>query len=393
MRRTSNASKPIEDTGLVTKVFPRLSRRTIVGFAYRPYFELQAARGLRATEHMDETLPHSSEVSGTAPGASIAASRRAKALRPPLSYISWFLALAAASTFAGFLAAHFQDAIANRLKIHSVAAVPAQSGASLVATPDPRLKDAEVEEISHLAPQQQAERLLRLALEQPDSSLGLIRRNLSGWRGQLEETDQLFHLVLEALDSDDPRVRIAAVEIDLAACHLVKAHESVTKLLREIHGDSDGRYLALWRLGAIGNRGVEPATALATLQHYAHDHNQLARFWAVEGLAMLGTRDSIDALLDILAHDVAPQIRERAATSLAKSGLLTGEQRLTAVPQLLNLLDDDSLDERTKSLAGSTLEAITGATFGKNAGAWREWWAHHDAPEKRHHTPAGVLLT
>lgn len=309
------------------------------------------------------------------------------------TYASYLAALAFLSTFAGFLVGHFHETFAKWLKIHPVAAaVPAQTAASLVATPDPHRKEAEVEEISHLAPQQQAERLLQLAMEQPDLSLGLIRRNLSAWRGHLEETDQLFHLVLAALDSDDPRVRVAAVEVDLAACHLVKAHESVTKLLHQIQGNTDGRYMALWRLGAIGNRGVEPATALATLQRYAHDHNQLARFWAVEGLAMLGTRESIDALLDILEHDPASQIRERAATSLAKSGLLTGEQRLTAVPHLLNLLDDDSLNEPTRSLVVSTLEAITGASFGKNAKAWREWWAHHDQPQKPSRNTRGIIL-
>ncbi|HTT32257.1 MAG TPA: HEAT repeat domain-containing protein [Methylomirabilota bacterium] len=310
------------------------------------------------------------------------------------TYVSCLLALFFLSALAGFLTGRFQDTFANWLKVHSVAAaVPPQNASSLVSAPDPHRKDAELEEISHLAPQQQAERLLQLALEQPDVSLGLIRRNLSAWRGHLEETDQLFHLVLSALEADDPRVRVAAVEIDLAACHLVKAHESVTKLLHEVHGDADGRYMALWRLGAIGNRGVEPATALATLKHYSHDHNQLARFWAVEGLAMLATPESIDTLLDILQNDPAPQIRERAATSLAKSGLLTGEQRLTAVPQLLNLLDDDSVDESTKSLVCSTLETITGASYGKNARAWRDWWAHHDRPEKRTHPPRGLTQT
>lgn len=295
---------------------------------------------------------------------------------------------------AGFLAGHFQDAFAHWLKIHSVAAaVPRQAAPALVSTPGPRKKNADIEEISRLAPQQQAERLLELAIERPDVSLGLIHRNLTAWRGHLEDTDHLFHLVLAALDSEDPRVRVAAVEIDLAANNLIKSPESVAKLVRQIQGESDGRYLALWRLGALGNRGVEPAKVLGTLKHYAQDRNQQARFWAVEGLAMLGTRESIDALLDILTHDAAPQIRERAAHGLSQSGLLTGEQRLTAVPQLLNLLDDDSLDAATQKLVYSTLEAITGASFGKNTGAWREWWAHHDQPEKRRHSTAGLTLT
>lgn len=309
------------------------------------------------------------------------------------SYVLSLIALTCLSTLAGFLAGHFQDALAHWMKIHPVAAaVSGQPTPALVSTPEARRKNADIEEISRLAPQQQAERLLELAIERPEVSLEMIHRNLTSWRGHLEDTDRLFHLVLAALSSEDPRVRVAAVEIDLAASNLIKSPESVTKLEREIQGDSDERYLALWRLGALGNRGVEPVKVLGTLQHYAHDRNQKARFWAVEGLAMLGSRESIDALLDILAHDAAPQIRERAATSLAKSGLLTGEQRLAAVPQLLNLLDDDSLDAATQKLVCSTLEAITGASFGRNASAWREWWAHHDHPQKRRHSTAGLTL-
>jgi HEAT repeat protein len=133
---------------------------------------------------------------------------------------------------------------------------------------------------------------------------------------------------------------------------------------------------------ALGNRGVEPSEAFRTLKIYTQSRNQEVRFWAVEGLAMLGSKESIDALLDILARDPAPQIRQRAANALSRSGLLTGEQRLAAVPQLLNLLDDDSLDAATQGLVCATLEAITGASFGKNAAAWRDWWAHHDSREK-----------
>jgi hypothetical protein len=112
----------------------------------------------------------------------------------------------------------------------------------------------------------------------------------------------------------------------------------------------------------------------------------------VEGLAMLGNDVAMNTLLEILARDPAPEIRQRAANGLCKSGLFTSEQRLTAVPQLLNLLDDDSIDEVTQNLVGSTLEAITGASFGKDADAWRDWWAHHDSPEKHSSRPSGRSL-
>jgi len=311
------------------------------------------------------------------------------------SYL-WPLAiLALLSTFAGFAAGRFEGTLAKWLKVHSAAAADSRPPVALVSTPDPRAKERDIEEISRLAPQQQAERLLELAVEQPDLSLGLIQRNLTSWRGHLQDTDHLFHLILTALKSNDPRVRVAAVEIDLAANNLIKSPESVGKLLKQIQGGTNDRYLALWRLGVLGNRGVEPATAFATLRRYTHDRNEEVRFWAVEGLAMLANGQSVDALLDILAHDPAAQIRQRAANGLSRSGLMTGEQRLTAVPQLLNLLDDDSLDAPTQELVCGTLEAITGASFGKNASAWRDWWAHHDsrAQEKRSSRRSGLSFT
>jgi hypothetical protein len=308
-------------------------------------------------------------------------------------YVSFLLLLAAISTFAGYQVARLEISGARWFHISTALASAPVRPSALVTASNPRATNADIEAISHLAPQQQAERLLELAVQRPDQSLGLIHKNLDSWRGHVEDTDQLFHLVLAALDSNDPRVRVAAVEIDLVANNLMKSPQSLAKLLNQIHNDPEGRYLALWRLGALGNRGVEPASVLTTLLRYSRDPNQQMRFWAVEGLAMLGTAESIDPLLSILAHDPAKQVRERAATNLARSGMLTGEQRLTAVPQLLNLLDDDSLEPATRDLIYAALRSITGASFGRDPSAWRNWWAHHDRPENRVHVPKGLLLT
>ena len=304
-----------------------------------------------------------------------------------------FLVLAGLSTIAGYQAARIEFSAPKWFHTSTLLTFTAQASHTLIPASDPGASNADVEAISHLAPQQQAERLLKLAIDRPDQTLGLIHKNLDSWRGHLQDTDQLFHLVLAALDSNDPRVRVAAVEIDLVANNLMKSPQSLSKLLNQIENEPDDRYLALWRLGALGNRGVEPAAVLATLVRYSHDVNQQTRFWAVEGLAMLGTEESIDPLLSVLAHDPAQKIRERAATNLARSGMLTGEQRLAAVPQLLNLLDDDSVDPATQNLIYAALRTITGASFGRDAGAWRDWWAHHDRPEKsRRHVPKNLLF-
>lgn len=340
---------------------------------------------------MDEMLGQPSGASRPAPEIKAVRSRESRIPNRLRRQISLLLLLAVVSTIAGYQAARFEAVWSKWLNTISVHAATPSPSPALVSAAQPQA--AEMEEISHLAPQQQAERLLDLAIHRQESSLDLIRKNLDSWRGRVKDTDRLFHLVLTALESEDPRVRVAALEIDLAANNLRKSPQSVAQLLNEIHNDPESRDLALWRLGALGNRGVEPAMVLGTLLRYAHDRNRQTRFWAVEGLAMLGSEESIDPLLSILAHDPSPQVRERAACSLARSGMLTGEQRLSAVPHLLNLLDDDSLEPATRDLVYAALQVITGAGLGKDPQAWRDWWAHHDRREERRHYSADLTLT
>jgi HEAT repeat protein len=215
--------------------------------------------------------------------------------------------------------------------------------------------------------------------------LNLIRQNVDTWRGRLQSTDRLFDLVLAALNSDDLAVRTAAVEVDLAANNLSKSPQTASRLIKQIKENPSERSLALWRLGALGNRGVDPEKVLATLLTYSHDVRENTRYWAVEGLAMLGNDATLNPLLDILTHDRSPRVRERAACSIAKSGMLTREERLAAVPHLLNYADDDSLDTSTRELVYGALRSITHAPLGNDANAWREWWATHDAeqPQRR----------
>ncbi len=306
-----------------------------------------------------------------------------------IPYFPLFLILAGCSTFVGFFFGWNRAGKVNAAK-NSIG----QLDVSLYSTARlPRVPgswDEELQEISGLPAQQQAERLLRFAIQDPEPTVDYIYRSLGAWRGQLEGSDSLFHLVLDALESKDERVRTVALEIDLAANNLLKSPQSIKKLLREIRTSPEARTLALWRLGELGNRGVEPRLVLSTLNRYAHDKNSQTRFWAVEGLAMLGTRDSIEPLISILTRDASAEVRERAAVNLARSGMLTTELRMSAVPQLLNFLDDDSLSEQAHDLVSRTLEAITHASLADNADAWREWWAHHDRPEERSHAVPGL---
>jgi hypothetical protein len=242
-----------------------------------------------------------------------------------------------------------------------------------------------------LPPQQQTERLLERAIDGDEASLDMLRENVDEWRGRIKNTDRLFDLVLAALNSRDLRVRTAAIDVDLAANNLSKSPQSVARLLRQLQGDPQGRGMALWRLGSLGNRGVEPERVLQSLLNYAHDRNEHTRYWAVEGLAMLGNDAAVAPLLELLTHDPSARVRERAASSLGQSGMLTREERLAAVPHLLNFADDDSLNTTTRELVYGTLRVITGAPLGNDANAWREWWAHHDPARERPRQGTGIL--
>jgi hypothetical protein len=273
-----------------------------------------------------------------------------------------------------------------------------ENGTQATSSPRPVSAERTVEaeesknaELNRLPPQQQAERLLERAVDNDEASLDLLRQNVDGWRGRLKNTDRLFDLVLAALNSHDIRVRTAAVDVDLAANNLSKSPESVARLLRESQRDPAARGMALWRLGSLGNRGVEPEKVLSSLLNYAHNPSEHTRYWAVEGLAMLGNDAAIDPLLDRLVHDSSSRVRERAASSLGQSGLLTREERLAAVPHLLNFADDDSLSASARELVYTTLRVITGAAVGNDPNAWREWWAHHDPARERPHERRGLL--
>jgi HEAT repeats len=299
-------------------------------------------------------------------------------------------ALAVVSTLAGFEVARRSPSKWASSDLVQAATLPGNAGtanaarttanAATMAQPSSPLT---LEAISRLAPQSQAEQLLERAIARDFESLDAINNKVELWHGKLRNTDHLYDLIHTALNSDDMRVRGSAIEIDLAAANLDKTPDSVARLVQQLHADPDDRTLGLWHLGALGNRGVEQKLVLAQLLHYVHDGNEVTRYWAVEGLALLGSDATVDPLLDRFAHDPSPRVRKRAGCNLAKTGMLTKEQRLAAVPELLNLFDDDALDSTTRSWVYGALRLITGAELGNDSNAWRQWWANRTTAHKK----------
>jgi HEAT repeat protein len=302
------------------------------------------------------------------------------------------LALAAVSTLAGFEVARLHDGPRwSSGNLVEAASLTRKSPPSLSAADPSVAASPNVDAFSRLAPQEQAERLLERAIARDTEALDLIGKDASTWRGHLRNTGRLFDLVHTALNSEDLRVRASALEIDLAAHDLRKSPQSVAHLVRQLRDRPADRSLVLWQLGALGNRGVEPELVLAQLLTYAHDRNEETRYGAVEGLAMLGTDGAVDPLLDRFAHDPSSKVRKRAGCNLAKAGMLTREQRLAAVPNLLNLFDDDAIDSSTRGWVYGALRLITGAELGNDANAWRKWWANRNTAHKHPINRSGIL--
>src|SRR5262249_28326295 len=181
-------------------------------------------------------------------------------------------------------------------------------------------------------------------------------------------------LFMTAINSDDLAVRVAGIEVDIAGRNLVKDSSTVVRLEPLARwGDQGARANALWDLGLIGNRGVEPDRIFQIIMSSIDDENQNIRYWAVESLAYLAADASVAPLLDTFHDDPSPAIRERAACGLAQSGMFSASQRMAAVPRLLDFAQDGAIQGDTREWGVQALPDITGQTLPRDGARWREW--------------------
>jgi HEAT repeats len=235
-------------------------------------------------------------------------------------------------------------------------------------------------EFDRMKPQKQAEALLELAVGQSDGAVGQISSRVDDWQGKLKWTSQIATLSAAALNSNDMRVRQSGVEVELAAYGLSKNTASLNYLLRSAESkDHAQKIWALWALGLIGNRGVGTPSVVQTLTMHLKDSDEDSRRWAIEGLALVGADETIPLLLTAMHDDQSPAVRERAACSLAASGMFTREQRMSAVPQLLNYTDDPALDAQTHIWAFMALGDISGRRLPNDSAAWRSWYENNSS--------------
>jgi hypothetical protein len=237
------------------------------------------------------------------------------------------------------------------------------------------LSEHEIAALGEMSPQNQAELLLERAINHYRGANDQIAARVGGWRGRITLEGRLNNLFVTAINSDDLTVRVAGIEVDIAARNLTKDSSMVDRLEPVARfGEQGPRANALWDLALVGNRGVDPDRVADILLSSIHDENVNIRYWAVEGLAYLAIDAAVAPLLDVFHDDSSSMIRERAACGLAQSGMFSAEQRRTAVPRLLDFAGDGALDAETRTWVFQALRDITGQSLPHDATLWRKWY-------------------
>jgi len=237
------------------------------------------------------------------------------------------------------------------------------------------LTQSDLRELDRLDPQRQAEFLLERAVGDSRGAVEQISSREEQWQGKIKWNSQIANLTTMALTSPDLRVRESSVQVELAAYGLARNSASLNYLLNvaESH-DHAKKIWALWALGLLANRGMGTGPAVQVLTAHLKDPDQDTRRWAVAGLSLVGRPQIIAPLLRTLHDDPSLSVRQSAAISLAESGMLTKNERLAAVPQLLNYTEDPALDAQTRTWAFQALGEITGQRLPNDSDAWRLWY-------------------
>lgn len=221
--------------------------------------------------------------------------------------------------------------------------------------------------------QNDAEQLLQRVASGDTAAAGQVLEEAASWTGRTKRTPTSEQWMGVALNLPDLHAREAAVRAELALDG-VTVDEAGLKYLESAVGVASQRQWALWMLGAIGNRGVDPAHAAKVIGTYLADPNVNVRAAAVNGLSLIGTDETIPMMLDRFRNDPSPVVQERAACSLAESGMYTHQQRVAAAGTLVNWLDDSLITAQQRGWTLQALHDISGQNLGTDSAAWREWY-------------------
>jgi hypothetical protein len=221
--------------------------------------------------------------------------------------------------------------------------------------------------------QTDAEQLLQKVAAGDSGAASQVLEESAGWTGKTQRTQQSEQWIGVALNLPDLHARAAAIRAELALDG-VTVDESGLRTLEQSVSNPSQRVWALWMLGAIGNRGVDPVHTAKIVETYLSDPQVDVRAAAVNGLAMIATDETIPMMLDRFRNDPSPVVQERAACSLAEAGMYTHEQRMTAAGTLVTWLDDPLITGQQRGWTLQALHDISGQSLGSDSAPWRNWY-------------------
>jgi hypothetical protein len=223
------------------------------------------------------------------------------------------------------------------------------------------------------AKQAEVETLLERVASGDTSAIDQVLANSADWTGKTHRTPKTDQFITADLNSRDMRAREAAIAAQLAVDG-VPQNETGLNMLEQAIGNPASRGWALWMLGALGNRGVDPVHTTKIIGSYLADPDANVRASAVNGLALVGTDETVPMMLDRFRSDPSPLVQERAACGLAESGMYTHQQRMMAAASLVGWMDDSLLTTQQRAWTVHALSDISGQNFGTDAATWRRWY-------------------
>ena len=223
--------------------------------------------------------------------------------------------------------------------------------------------------------QSQAETLLSRVASGDSAAAEQILAESDTWTGKTQRTPRTDQFLDTAINLRDLHLREAALQAQLALEGITHDERGLQRLEFAI-GDPSSRAWALWMLGALGH-SVDPVHSAKVIGAYLDDTEVNVRTNAVNGLALVGTDETVPMLLDRFRNDPSPIVQERAACGLAEAGLYSHEQRMVAAASFVGWLDDSLLSAQQKLWIAQALRDITGAPIGPDPAAWRAWWSAH----------------
>jgi hypothetical protein len=223
------------------------------------------------------------------------------------------------------------------------------------------------------ARQAEAEALLERVATGDLAAANQVLARSDEWTGKTRTTPKTDQFITASINLKDPQARAAGIQAQLVL-NGIPRDQSGLNMLEKAAGNPQQRAWALWLLGALGNRGVDPEHTAKIIDAYLVDPEVSVRSNAVIGLALLGTDETIPMLLDRFRNDPSTAVQEIAACGLAESGMYTHAQRMVAAGSMVGWLDDSLLTPQQRTWTAQALHDISGQSFGTDPAAWQRWY-------------------